>query len=232
MWARGTLSLLPRVPMIRLWPSVWLDTSFPTGNGLAGLCRGEVWLDRDLRDSTGERWYWHIRIAVAEEAELRFRTARPLLIGRFGPAVRTIDEYAWLWPGAGPEQEFDVRVPAGTTLYISSTIPYGMCRLRAFSDHISGCLRVTALTTSEAGRDVPLIVCGTSVADRLILLTCRHHACEAMASFVLEGAIERFAGLTRKWDLGRAGGSTRRSVSGAGSGWAGCDGVRRPLGIR
>ncbi|MGH3671853.1 MAG: M14 family zinc carboxypeptidase [Pseudonocardiaceae bacterium] len=44
---------------------------------------------------------------------------------------------------------------------------------------------------SERGRPVPLLVTKTA-APRVIVLTARHHACEAMASFVLEGAIEQF----------------------------------------
>ncbi|MCO1575589.1 hypothetical protein M8C13_07435 [Crossiella sp. SN42] len=180
--------------------ALFLETSFPTGNGLVVIRDDEVLLDRELRDSTGDRWYWHVRATAAQDTELRVRLARPLLLGQFGPAARTADEYHWLWPIAGPDTAFDLQIAAGTTVYASATIPYGAHEMAGFRRRLGSALWWGDLTTSEGGRGVPVVKVRAPESRRVILLTGRHHACEAMASFVLEGAIEEFVALRRDGD--------------------------------
>jgi hypothetical protein len=186
---------------------VRLTTSFATGNGVisvggGGVVGGDnaVVLDTDLRDSVGERWYWHLSATAAADTELRIRMAKPLLIGRFGPAVRTVADYGWLWRSEAPDTGFDLRITAGTTVWASATLPYGMANLRTFRDSLGKDLSGTTLATSEGGRGVPLLRSGSGSADRVIVLTCRHHACEATASYVLEGAVGGFVERARRDD--------------------------------
>src|SRR5699024_11979064 len=52
------------------------------------------------------------------------------------------------------------------------------------------------LARSEGGRSVDLLRFGRTDggAQARVLLTCRHHSCEMMASHVLEGAMEHVLG--------------------------------------
>lgn len=181
--------------------AVCLETSFPTGNGVVAVQDDEVVLDRDLRDSTGERWYWHVRLTARQDAAVRVRLARPRLIGQFGPTVRTAGEYNWLWSATGPDDAFDLQITADDTVHASATIPYGPRELSAFRSRLRDALQWGVLTISEGGREVPVVKVHLPNARRVILLTCRSHACEAMASFVLEGAIGQFVALRREGDL-------------------------------
>jgi hypothetical protein len=174
-----------------------LATSFPTGNGVVVVRDHEVLLDRDLRDSTGDRWYWHVGLTADQDVEVRVSPARPLLVGQFGPAVRIAGDYDWLWPEPRNDDAFDLRIGAGVTIYVSATIPYGPRDLAAFRLRHGETLRWRELTISEAGREVPVLRVPAQDARRVIVLTARHHACEAMASFVLEGAVDEFVMLRR-----------------------------------
>lgn len=178
--------------------AVHLETSFPTGNGVVVAHNDEIVLDRDMRDSTGDRWYWHVRFTAARDTVVRVRLARPRLIGRFGPTVRTGNDYHWLWSAAGPDDAFELQVEAGASVHASATIPYGSEELTVFRGRMRDALRWSVLTVSDAGYEVPVARVHAPRARRMILLTARHHACEATASFVMEGAIEQFIGLRRE----------------------------------
>jgi hypothetical protein len=186
--------------MDKLRTAVRANTSFPTGNGVVATHDNEVVLDRDLRDSTGERWYWHVRLTADQDVTVPVRLSRPGLLGQFGPTVRTAGEYSWLWSVAGPDDAFELQVAVGTAVHASATIPYGPRDLAAFRGRQGDALRWGMLTLSEGGRPVTVVRVSAPKAQRVILLTCRHHACEAMASFVMEGAIEQFVALRREGD--------------------------------
>lgn len=183
-----------------------VSTGFPTGNGLAGPGDGgaDLVLDRDLRDSAGDRWYWHVELRSDRDRTVRVRTARPGLVGRYGPAV-SVGGAAYRWlrgrPDAAPDA-FAVDLPGGRPVRICATLPYGPAELRRFRDRTRDLLRWDVLTRSEQGRPVPVLRAGGGT--RLLLLTARHHACEATASYVLEGAVDRLLALRGHrpgWDL-------------------------------
>lgn len=186
--------------MNKLRTVVRLDTSFPTGNGVVVLHDSEVVLDRDLRDSTGDRWYWHVRLTADQDVTVRVRLARSGLLGQFGPTVRTSGEFSWLWSVAGHDDAFELQIAPGTTVHASATIPYGPRELAAFCSRQGNVLRWDLLATSEGGRQVPVLTVPAADAQRVILLTGRHHACEAMASFVIEGVIDQLVTLQRAGD--------------------------------
>lgn len=182
-----------------------VDFSFPTGNGVVAASANGLVLDRDLRDSSGDRWYWHARLTAEQDGTAHIRLARPGLIGRYGPAVRSSDEYDWLWPSIGSDDAFRVPLTAGATVHVSATLPYGPRELAAFRSRTANALNWAALTSSEGGRPVPIAAVRTAGARRSIVLTARHHACEAMASFVLEGAVSAFLAARQRGDATASG---------------------------
>ena len=79
---------------------------------------------------------------------------------------------------------------AGEKVRFAVTLPYVQQNLEAFlGQHAQNPhLTRTVLTNSLKGRPVDLLQIGEPAAGRkAVLLTARHHACETMASLVLEG---------------------------------------------
>ncbi|MEY9846121.1 hypothetical protein ABH940_003206 [Streptacidiphilus sp. BW17] len=173
--------------------TIRISSAFPTGNGLVHqVGPHEFVIDRDLRDSTGDRWYWHVRLHSDRDIMVRIRLARPLLIGQFGPVVSTAESRNWLWESPGPDTDFEVPLQGQTVLGLSATMPYGPRELEAFRVELGASAIWRALTRSEIGGNVPMLIVPQPKSKYLVLLTARHHACEAMASYVLEGAVSEF----------------------------------------
>lgn len=134
--------------------------------------------------------------------------ARPGLLGWYGPAVSYGGPCEWLRPTPRVSDSFSLTASRGVTaLNLCATIPYGPRELWAFRRRLGTRVAGGRLTIGERGRSVPLLVTRTA-APSVMVLTARHHACEAMASFVLEGAIEQLLRATatdqpaaRRYDL-------------------------------
>ena len=181
-----------------------VDSNFPGGNILLDGINGNiVRIHQDLRDTDGHWFYWYFRVRGASGKTLRFEfpDARPL--GIHGPAVSFDEGLHWDWLGAesvddnaciykfGPDDD-PVRFSVG--------IPYVLDDLnRWLATHASDArLSLETLCQSPKGRQVPLLKFEASESSAFgINLTARHHCCEAMASYVLEGILERI--LTDDW---------------------------------
>lgn len=150
--------------MSRLRTSV----AFPTGNGVVDAGDGtvDVMLDRDLRDSIGGRWYWHVELEAARDRPVRVGMARPGLLGRYGPAVSAGGSaYRWLCgePDAG-EEGFVLDLPAGVPVRVCATLPYGPDDVRRFRDRTRHQLRWDVLTSSDGAGPSPC--CGAARTGR------------------------------------------------------------------
>src|SRR5256885_805415 len=167
-----------------------IDARFPTGNGvLMTAPDGTPMLDRDSRDSTGDRWYWHVRLRADTDTVARVRLARPGLLGRYGPAVRRDGRYEWSYTTPQQDGWFAVPVTASSDIRLCATLPYGLAELDAFRRRTTPDVTWRTLAASERHLPVPMLAAVASEAPHLLLLTARHHACEATASYVLEGAV-------------------------------------------
>ncbi|MEX0887513.1 MAG: hypothetical protein WD009_13855 [Phycisphaeraceae bacterium] len=172
-----------------------VDTDIPAGNAVIEQVDGDtIHLRPDLRDTEGHWFYWHVRVRHAGGHTLRFQFPNNQCIGARGPAISIDAGRTWRWltdhfPHA---DHFDYAVPdAADDVRLCMTIPYGPEHLDAFlaTRRASNLVRET-LCTSHAGHAVPLLRAGNlSDPDTRILVTARHHACESMASFVLEGLL-------------------------------------------
>ena len=176
---------------------VQVDTDFPGGNAVIERVETDrVELRPDLRDTIGDWFYWCIRVRGASGRRLTVRVrrdARPA-IGVRGPAFSTDGGRAWSWLGAKAVtgDEFTLEVPEDVTeLRLSFGMPYTAVDLERFltANAAYGTLERELLTHTEQGRPVDLLRLGNLHGNpqRRVLLTCRHHACEMMASHVLEG---------------------------------------------
>ena len=174
-----------------------IGTAFPGGNIIVERVEGDVvHLRPDLRDTEGWWFYWNFQVCgVAEGRMLTFDFGERSPIGVRGPAVSRDNGVTWDWLGA--EQcagsTFSYAFPQSGCAWFASTIPYLESDLRAFVKKWSGSsiLVVEDLCESAAGRKVELLRAGCTeeCPQFRALITARHHACETMANYVLEGIL-------------------------------------------
>jgi hypothetical protein len=188
---------------------VKVDADFPGGNIVVQRVEGDtVYVAPDLRDTQKGQWwfYWNFRLRAPAEQPVTivFTDKNPISVR--GPAVSTDNGVTWRWLGAAAVKSgkhdgksswsFTAQVPAGAT-----EVRYALCpqylesHLRSWLDTHSTA-RVEELCKSLKGRRVELVRAGKG--KDVVLLTSRHHCCEAMATYVMEGFLE--ASLTNNWE--------------------------------
>ena len=189
-----------------LAPKVRISADFPGGNVLviSNAADGVV-LAPDLRG--GRPWfYWCFEAAPLQPGPVTFRFTEAMRIGVRGPAISRDGGASWNWLGmetvqlVQPSETPSGTLPgdaftytfsaAGQAVRFAVGIPYLDADLQAFlKTHASNPhLSRSVLTQTRQGRPAPLLQIGTPGAGRRpMLVTARHHACEAMASYVLEG---------------------------------------------
>ena len=145
-----------------------------------------VYLDVDMRDSSGEWFYWAFAVEGAAGRTLHFVFPKNR-VGYYGPAV-SHDLISWGWLGKKDgEDEFSYTFGAGEdTVYFAHHLLYPEKRFKELAESYS--MKISTLCKSNRGRDVPLAEWGSG--GEVILFTARHHACESTGSYVLEGVLE------------------------------------------
>lgn len=176
-----------------------ITSDFPGGNVIVE----EIDIDRitvrpDLRDTMGDWFYWNFAVKGASGRRLSVRFLGPVVVGPRGPAVSVDGGDSWTWLGAESVDGngFECNVPRGVAeARFAFAIPYGYKELEEFlaRHHSSNALERLELCRSEAGRPVDLLRVGRldGHAAHRVIITCRHHACEMMTSYVLEGLLSK-----------------------------------------
>ncbi len=175
-----------------------IDADYPGGNIVVERIEGDtVYLRPDLRDTKGWWFYWNFRVRDAGGRTLRFQFLDNNPIGVHGPAVSTDSGRSWSWLGVERVKEatFDYTFAReAKEVRFCFTKPYQEADLQRFlaryenSPHLS----VHELCKTRKSRSVRRLHVGRldGKAKYRVLLTARHHACESMASYSLEGILE------------------------------------------
>lgn len=177
---------------------VAIDTNYPGGNIVIDRIEGDViCLKPDLRDTEGWWFYWNFRITGAAGRTLTFRFIDRDPIGVLGPAISADGGASWSWMGAKAARsgQFTYAFPPNVDeVRFAFTIPYQEADFQKFliKHKNSSDLVTESLCKSAKGRDVEVVRAGRLDGDPRfrVLVTARHHACEALASYVLEGLLE------------------------------------------
>lgn len=175
-----------------------VDADFPGGNIIVEKIEGDtILLRQDPRDTQGFWFYWHFRVNGCAGQEMRFVFTDGNVVGVRGPAVSQDGGASWNWlntlTGVGSEFSYKCQ-PGLDEVRFCFAVPYVQSNLEAFlsryPDH--PCLRRQALCKTIKGREAELLSLGNleGAAKHGILMTCRHHCCEMMANYVLEGVME------------------------------------------
>lgn len=186
--------------------AVRVDARIPGGNIVVDSIDGDtIRVHQDLRETRGDWFYWAFRARGAAGRTLRVEFTKSNVIGVRGPAVSTDRGRNWRWLGAGAVQgkTFEYHVPPGLAeVRFSMTIPYFESNLQAFLKRHRGNAAIEAgvLAHSRKGRVIEKlrVGCLDGRAGQRVLLTARHHACESLASYTLEGILETFLSPTEE----------------------------------
>ena len=179
-------------------PCPSIDYAFPGGNiRVLGHDGSTVRLSTDLRDTTPYWFYWRFRAVFPGAGTWRFAFDGPA-VGTRGPAVRREGEREWRWlteTTHEPDREFSWTAAGPETVEFCQCVPYLPEDFAAFAAALADNPRVSVgeLCRSRKGRSVPVVRIREGDPETTVLLTCRHHAQEAMASYALEVALRSFA---------------------------------------
>ena len=194
--------------MVECMGEITVDASYPGGNIVVDKIEGDtVSLHQELRD-TGRWWfYWNFRVRGAAGHTLTFRFTNRNVFGTQGPAVSKDGGLTWSWLGTktvkGTSFSYEFS-PDSTDVRFAFALPYQEADLKRFLTRHKGNkhLAVHELCKTHKNRSVERIHIGRpdGKAKHRVLITCRHHACESTASYVVEGMM---AALLAKTDDGK-----------------------------
>ena len=164
-----------------------IHSNFIGGNITVDRIEGStVYLERDLRDTEGDWFYWAFCVEGAAGKTLTFTFPSKTRVGRFGAAV-SHDLTAWQWSESGCGNTFTYTFTENENkVYFAHNMLYHPSHFDAFCTRTG--LTQETFCHSVKGRELPAVRFGTG--KRWILLTARHHACEATGNYVLEGVTE------------------------------------------
>ncbi len=193
-----------------------IDAELPGGNIIVERIAGDtVWITQDLRETEGNWFYWYFRVKGAAGRNISFRFTHPWkqlpvmqTISAGGVAVSMDKGVTWDWSTGGTfsRNAFTFKFPEhADEVQFSMGMPYTQANLDKFLEKYKGNprLEVNALTRTKGDRLIEKLHIGNlhGKPKYKLLITARHHACEMMASYVLEGMIEEFLddGEVGKW---------------------------------
>ena len=175
-----------------------IDCDFPGGNIMLERIEGDqVYLHQDQRDTPDFWFYWYFRVRGAAGRTLSFHFTKGDVIGARGPAVSSDGGKTWSWLGREAvdnlsfchtfaEDAKDVRFSFG--------MPYTQAHWQVFLANYKGNPRVEendlAVTAKERKNKYYRVGRLDGGAGHRVLLSCRSHACEMMASYAIEGIVE------------------------------------------
>ncbi|HEV7280053.1 MAG TPA: M14 family zinc carboxypeptidase [Pirellulaceae bacterium] len=153
----------------------------------------------------GRDWfYWCFEATAAKPVEATFEFPEKVAgqingaVGFQGPAISQDGGQTWDWMGndtavvRGRSFRYTFA-KAGESVRLAVTIPYLQRDFDAFkARHAENPhFRTSVMTHSRRDRAVELVQIGRPGPDvTAVLMTARHHACETIASFVLEGILQ------------------------------------------
>ena len=176
-----------------------IDCNFPGGNILVeGLEGDRLDVRPDLRDTTITWFYWAFRLrgAAGRHLHVHFTACSP--VGVLGPAISTDGRLTWHWTTeAFDNDNFEVTVPSGCEeIYLAVAPLYTQENWDRFAATFptiapAGGYDLGTITESRKGRSVECLYVGNSPdeAEKVAVIMARHHCCEMIASYVMEGII-------------------------------------------
>lgn len=188
--------------------TVTLSCDYPGGNvKIVNLAPGLAEIAPDLRGEHRDWFYWNFDAVATKAGTVKF--AFPVGVSRIsalGPAVSLDGGRSWKWlgrdkthfrEGAKDCDSFEWTFSKeGERVRFAQGIPYQLADFEAFmKKHASSpYMKRTVLTKTRKGVETPMLIVGSGPKN--LLVTARHHSCEAIASYALEGILAEALGDT------------------------------------
>ena len=176
---------------------VRVDAQLPAGNGVCERVEGDqVYLHQERRGSAPWWFYWAFRVRGAEGRTLTFHFTDGEPVGTRGPAVSCDNGISWRWLNKDfTKSSFTYTFASSESeVWFAFGMVYTQRDWERFIARFAGSPFVEKgrLAVTRKGRKVEKLRLGCTASEPRyrVLLTARHHACEMMASDVLEGMVE------------------------------------------
>ncbi len=173
-----------------------LYCDFPGGNILVNKIKHDtIWIQPDLRDTQGEWFYWCFAVNNAKGKTLTFVLTKPNCLTSKGPATSMDGGNHWNWinPDTSWDSSFSYTFKTNSEVRFSMGMPYTQRHFQQFIGPYrkSEFVTIDTLATSKAGRSVERVIIKpqSSIVKYKVLITTRHHACEMMGNYEMEGII-------------------------------------------
>lgn len=172
--------------------NIVIDKNFEGGNIKINKIDGfHVYLEQEIRDTTEWWFYFSFRAKAKEEGTYFFHFTNKEVISKFGPAISSSgDNYFFDETSFIDHTTFKMFFKKNQTIYFAFSCPYKTTDFSFFLQSNKYLIPEEIKETTNRGRKQFVYTFGNK-NGRIISLTARHHACEASASFVLEGFIEQ-----------------------------------------
>ncbi len=175
---------------------IQIDSNFPGGNIAVDRIEGDtIYLHPDQRDTVGGWFYWALRLRGAAGRKLNFIFEPWRAVGMTGPALSYDGGLTWQWQNHdfSPDR-FTISIPAhGDDLLLAVSFVYTQANWERFIATLSPSpvWQLQSLCQTRKGRNVELLQlgCEPGHGKRHVVFTARHHCCEVIASYALEGVI-------------------------------------------
>lgn len=170
-----------------------ITNAFTGGNISISCIDGDIiYLERELRDTEGDWFYWAFYVEGAQGRSLTFRFPNKARVGRFGAAVSK-DFVNWSWTNTGRDDTFTYSFGADDDrIWFAHNMLYIPDRFMGFVK--SKGLKTERFCVSQKGLDLPCLKTGGADDDKWVVMTARHHACESTGNYVLEGVLDEIIG--------------------------------------
>lgn len=174
-------------------PAADVSADFAGGNAvIAASAGGKISIAPDSSGCSRGGNYWNFRVRKASGKLLEISVSGKNAVDACGAFVSEDSGKNWTPLGAhsvrrcGDYAKFSYRVPEDAAeVRFASVIPYLHSDFKRFAQ--SRGIAIRHFCKTERGRENVFVELGNENSAVTAILTCRHHACESAASFVLEG---------------------------------------------
>jgi hypothetical protein len=174
-----------------------VDAQMPAGNIVVERVEGDqVYVRQERRGSSTWWFYWAFRVRGAEGRTLTFHFTDGEPVGTRGPAVSDDLGLTWHWLNRDfTKNRFTYTfAPQAAEVWFAFGMVHTQRDWERFMLRFDGSPFVEKgqLAVTRKGRSVEKLRLGCirSEPRHRVLLTARHHCCEMMASYVMEGIVE------------------------------------------
>ena len=174
-------------------PAADVSADFAGGNAvIAASAGGKISIAPDSSGCSRGGNYWNFRVRKASGKLLEISVSGKNAVDACGAFVSEDSGKNWTPLGAhsvrrcGDSAKFSYRVSEDAAeVRFASVIPYLHSDFKRFAQ--SRGIAIRHFCKTERGRENVFVELGNENSAVTAILTCRHHACESAASFVLEG---------------------------------------------